>query len=93
VFLVSDVEPHEGVILIAQVAIELGDEVGSERARRGSDLRQAEIQNLGMSAFGDEDVGGLDIAMKMPRECAASRPSAMAMPRESKVSLSMGLPR
>ena len=28
-----------------------------------SDLRQSEIQNLGVSALGDEDVGGLDVAV------------------------------
>ena len=31
-------------------------------ARRG-DFRQAEVENLGVSALGDENVGGLDVAM------------------------------
>ena len=28
-----------------------------------SDLRQAEVQHLGMTALGDENVGGLDVAV------------------------------
>ena len=30
---------------------------------RGRDFGQAEIENLGVAAFGDEDVGGFDVAM------------------------------
>ena len=36
---------------------------GGFRAGNGAHLGQAKIQNFGVSALGDEDVGGLDVAM------------------------------
>ena len=35
----------------------------ARRGRRGRDLRQSEIQNLCVSALGDEDVSRLDVAV------------------------------
>ncbi len=31
--------------------------------RLGRDLRQTEVKNFGVSALGDEDIGGLDVTV------------------------------
>ena len=33
------------------------------RTARGCDLRQPEIQNLGVAALGDKNIGGFDVAV------------------------------
>ncbi len=35
----------------------------TRRTRRGRDFRHAEVKNLGVTALGDEDVGGFDVAV------------------------------
>ena len=35
----------------------------ARRALRDRDLRQSEVENLGVTALGDENVGGLDVAV------------------------------
>ena len=57
-----------------------------------TDLRQAEVEDLGVSAFGDEYVCGLDVAVNDPLACAASRASAISIASETAISLSNGLP-
>src|SRR5580698_6441183 len=49
------------MILIYRLRVERGNL--ARRAACWIDLGQTKVQNLGMSAFGDEDVRGLDIAM------------------------------
>ena len=68
---------------------------GSTNCRHGRHLRQPEIQNLGVPALGDEDVGGLDVAVNDSlAQWAASSASAISMRQsEQHVPISSGLPR
>ena len=64
------------------------------RWRRGlaRHLGQPEVENLGVPALGDEDVGGLDVAMNDAFACAASSASAISIASGSSCSVSTGLP-
>ena len=55
-----------------------------------NNLRYAEVQNLGVPAPGDEDVGGLNVAVDDTWECAASSPSATSFAIDSSFSVSSG---
>ncbi len=64
----------------------------ARRTDRRRDLGQPEVENLGMAALGDEDVGGLDVAMDDASRCAASSASAISMARDKRTSVSRGRP-
>ena len=62
------------------------------RGRAPVTLGQTEVENLGVTALGDENVGGLDVAVNDALPCAASRASAIWMPRSRRLLDLIGRP-
>ncbi len=61
---VPKVVPGTGqVLLVHHARLRVGRSDLARRAGSGGYLRQTEIQNLGVTALGDENVRGLDVAM------------------------------
>ena len=59
----------------------------------GGDFGQTEVEDLGVSALGDEDVGGLNVAMDDALGMCGVEAVGDSMPSESTVSMSRGYPR